>query len=294
MAPGSTSVGRAVTMHVPQAGDQELAGAVDDLRVLRDVGFLCWNNRNDAIPIDDHSPVGLSRAPSGVDYGDMFNRDRLGPGATAEKRGEDAHRQAEAQWMPVRRAQRFPGKLWNHASSHFNLILAGQYRHCPRLSAANRDWIMDEPERSLTGPRPVFLSLIPTHNALKFIPTRKMKPTFPSIDDYIDAQPLPAREPLHRVRAAIRKAVPAADESISYNMPTWKLNGERLLYCAAWKRHYSVYPATKRLLEAFRDDLAHYEINKSTIRFPLDQPVPTQLITRIAKFRAKELSERAP
>jgi uncharacterized protein YdhG (YjbR/CyaY superfamily) len=121
-----------------------------------------------------------------------------------------------------------------------------------------------------------------------------MKPTPLTIDDYIDAQPPAAREPLHRVRAAIRKAVPAADESISYNMPTWKLNGDRLLYCAAWKRHYSLYPATKRLLEAFRDDLAPYEINKSTIRFPLDHPVPTQLIARIAKFRAQEIAGPLP
>src|ERR1700689_848296 len=114
-----------------------------------------------------------------------------------------------------------------------------------------------------------------------------MKPTPLPSDDYIDPQPPAAREPLHRVRAAIRKAVPAADESISYNTPTWKLHGERLLYCAAWKHHYSLYPATKRLLEAFRDDLAPYEINKSTIRFPLDQPVPAQIIARITKFRAK-------
>lgn len=117
-----------------------------------------------------------------------------------------------------------------------------------------------------------------------------MKPTFPSIDDYIDAQALPAREPLHRVRAAIRKAVPAAEESISYNIPTWKLHGERLLYCAAWKHHYSLYPATKTLIEAFRDSLAPGTIDKSTLKFPLDQPVPTQLITRIAKFRAQEIA----
>jgi uncharacterized protein YdhG (YjbR/CyaY superfamily) len=121
-----------------------------------------------------------------------------------------------------------------------------------------------------------------------------MKPTHLTIDNYIDAQAPSAREPLHRVRAAIRKAVPAADESISYNMPTWKLNGERLLYCAAWKRHYSLYPATKRLLESFGNDLAPCEINKSTLKFPLDQPVPAQLIARIAKFRAQEIAAAKP
>ena len=77
-------------MHVPQAGDEELADTVDDLRVLRDMGLVRWNNRDDAIPIDDDRPVGLSGVSCGVDHGDMFNRERLGPHATAEKGKEDA------------------------------------------------------------------------------------------------------------------------------------------------------------------------------------------------------------
>jgi len=121
-----------------------------------------------------------------------------------------------------------------------------------------------------------------------------MKPAHLTIDDYIVAQPSPPASPLHGVRAAIRKAVPGAVESISYNMPAWKLRGARLLYCAAWKHHYSLYPATKRLLETFRDYLGDYEVNKSTIRFPLDQPVPTQLIARIARFRAQEIAGTKP
>jgi uncharacterized protein YdhG (YjbR/CyaY superfamily) len=63
-----------------------------------------------------------------------------------------------------------------------------------------------------------------------------------------------------------------------------------LLYFAGWKHHYSLYPATDDLVETFKDDLAPYEVDKGTIRFPLSQPVPVKLIERIAKFRVKEAS----
>ena len=115
---------------------------------------------------------------------------------------------------------------------------------------------------------------------------------FQSVDQYIASQPEAARGTLQRVRAAIRKAVPAAEETISYNMPAYELHGEAMLYFAGWKRHYSLYPATARVLAAFQHELAAYEINKSTIRFPLSEPVPAKLIGLIAKFRAKEVAER--
>jgi uncharacterized protein YdhG (YjbR/CyaY superfamily) len=86
--------------------------------------------------------------------------------------------------------------------------------------------------------------------------------------------------------------VPKAEESISYRIPTYKLERERLLYFAGWKRYYSLYPATKTMLEAFKSDLAPHEVVKSTIRFSLAEPVPVKLIERIAKFRAKEILER--
>ena len=115
---------------------------------------------------------------------------------------------------------------------------------------------------------------------------------FQSVDEYIASQPEAARGVLQRVRGAIRKAVPAAEETISYNMPTYKLHGEAMLYFAGWKRHYSLYPATARVLAAFQDELAAFEIAKSTIRFPLSEPVPAKLIGLIAKFRANEVAER--
>jgi uncharacterized protein YdhG (YjbR/CyaY superfamily) len=118
------------------------------------------------------------------------------------------------------------------------------------------------------------------------------KTGFQSVDDYIAAQPEPMQGVLKRVRSAIRKAVPGAEESISYNIPTYKLRGGRVLYFAGWKHHYSIYPATGPLVAAFKDELARYEVRKGTIRFPLSQPVPVKLIERIATFRAKEIAER--
>jgi uncharacterized protein YdhG (YjbR/CyaY superfamily) len=117
-----------------------------------------------------------------------------------------------------------------------------------------------------------------------------MKPEFESVDEYIAAQPEAAQRVLSRVRKSIRKAVPAAEETISYNMPTYKLHGNRLLYFAGWKRHFSLYPATKRVIEAFEVELGSAKIVKSTLQFPLAEPVPVELIERIAMFRAKEVT----
>jgi uncharacterized protein YdhG (YjbR/CyaY superfamily) len=95
------------------------------------------------------------------------------------------------------------------------------------------------------------------------------------------------------VRITIRKAMPGAAEVISYQIPTYKLNGRPVLYFAGWRQHYSLYPTTDHVVAAFKDALAPYEVNKGTIRFPLSKPVPVTLIEGIAKFRAKEVAERA-
>ena len=119
------------------------------------------------------------------------------------------------------------------------------------------------------------------------------KTDFKSVDEYIATHPEDVQAILQRVRSTIRKAVPGAEEVISYQIPAYKLHGGPVLYFAGWKQHYSLYPATDPVVEAFKDDFAPYEINKGTIRFPLSQPVPVKLIERIAKFRAKEAAERA-
>jgi uncharacterized protein YdhG (YjbR/CyaY superfamily) len=113
-----------------------------------------------------------------------------------------------------------------------------------------------------------------------------------NIDEYIAGLPRDVQGALKRVRSAIRKAVPTAEEAISYSIPTFKLHGRPVIYFAGWKQHYSLYPSNHRLVAAFKDDLAPYEVNgKGTIRFPLSEPVPTKLIAGIAKFRAKEVLE---
>jgi uncharacterized protein YdhG (YjbR/CyaY superfamily) len=121
-----------------------------------------------------------------------------------------------------------------------------------------------------------------------------MKTDFTSVDDYIDAQPDQVRGVLNEVRNIIRKALPKAEELISYQMPLYTLDGERVLFFAGWKQHYSLYPAGERLVAEFKGELAPYEIRKGTIRFPLSEPVPVKLIERIAKFRAKEASAKRP
>ena len=118
------------------------------------------------------------------------------------------------------------------------------------------------------------------------------KTDFKSVDEYIASQPEAAQGVLKRVRSTISKALPGAEEGISYKMPTYKRQGEPVIYFAGWKQHYSLYPASARLIAAFKDDLAPYEINKATIRFPLSGTVSVKLIERIVKFRAKEVAER--
>ncbi len=116
------------------------------------------------------------------------------------------------------------------------------------------------------------------------------KANFKSVDEYIAAQPQAARALLELVRSAIRKALPGAEEVISYRIPTYKMRGSPVLYFAGWKRHYSLYPATARVVAAFAGELEPYTVEKGTIRFPLAPPVPVKIIARIAKFRAREIA----
>jgi uncharacterized protein YdhG (YjbR/CyaY superfamily) len=116
----------------------------------------------------------------------------------------------------------------------------------------------------------------------------RTNPTAPQdIDDYIAGFPPDVQEVLEKVRLAIRKAAPAAAETISYKMPTFTLNGTYLIYFAAYKKHVSLYPAPVGQAE-FQAELSAYESGKGTARFPLDKPIPFDLISKIVKFRLKE------
>ena len=114
------------------------------------------------------------------------------------------------------------------------------------------------------------------------------KTAFTSVAGYIAAQPKETQAILETVRAAIRKALPKAEETISYNIPAYKLAGRAALYFAGFKAHYSLYPASDALIAAIRNARGPHVIRSRTIRFPLDQKEPIALITRIARLRAKE------
>src|SRR6185437_2854055 len=114
-----------------------------------------------------------------------------------------------------------------------------------------------------------------------------------SVDDYIAVQPGPVRQKLEQVRATIRKAVPEAAEGIGYGMPGYKLRGKPMLYFAGFKEHYSLFAASGSFFAALGDELKGYELRKGTVHFPLDKPVPVQLISRIAKLRAEGITNSA-
>ncbi len=111
-----------------------------------------------------------------------------------------------------------------------------------------------------------------------------------SVDDYIAAQPEAVRPMLEKVRGAIKKAVPEALEGIGYRMPGYKLHGKPMLYFAGFKEHYSLFAASGTFFAALKDELSGYELRKGTIHFPLTEPVPVKLISRIAKLRAAGIS----
>jgi len=114
-----------------------------------------------------------------------------------------------------------------------------------------------------------------------------------SVSAYIAAQPRAAQAPLRRVRSAVKKALPRAEEVISYGIPAYRVAGRAVVYFAGFKEHYSLYPAGPRVVAAFEKELAPYEYNnKGTIRFPLSAPVPERLVGRLAAFMAKEAAAR--
>jgi uncharacterized protein YdhG (YjbR/CyaY superfamily) len=115
---------------------------------------------------------------------------------------------------------------------------------------------------------------------------------YESVDEYLAAQPRPARQVLERVRAAIRKALPGAVDRISYGIPMYALDGRMVLYFAGFRHHWSIYPATPRVVGALRDELAGRVHSKATLRFSYDEAVPTRLVARIAKLRAAEVADR--
>lgn len=117
------------------------------------------------------------------------------------------------------------------------------------------------------------------------------KAGFASIDDYIATFPEDIQAVLQEMRAIIKAAAPDAQEKISYQMPTFALKGN-LVHFAAWKNHIGFYPAASGM-EAFEDELSGYERSKGSVHFPLDQPLPRDLITRMVQHNVTENLKKA-
>ncbi len=112
-----------------------------------------------------------------------------------------------------------------------------------------------------------------------------------NIDEYIAGFPEEVQQILQQVRATIKKAAPEAEETISYAIPTFRLNKTNLVHFAAFKSHIGFYPAPTGM-EAFKEELAIYKAGKGSVQFPLGKPIPQHLITSIVEFRMKEIPER--
>ena len=115
-----------------------------------------------------------------------------------------------------------------------------------------------------------------------------------TVDDYLATQPKAVRSKLEQVRLAIRKAVPEAVEGIGYRMPGYKLHGKPMLYFAGFKEHYSLFAASGTFFTALKGEIKDYEMRKGTVRFPLTEPVPVKLISRIARLRAEGIKAGLP
>ncbi len=111
-----------------------------------------------------------------------------------------------------------------------------------------------------------------------------------TIDDYIKNYPKSTQKILEQLRATIKKAVPKAEEKISYGIPTFTLNGN-LVHFGAFEKHIGFYP-TSSGISAFKKEISKYENSKGTVRFPINKPIPFNLITKIVKFRVKENSKK--
>ena len=113
----------------------------------------------------------------------------------------------------------------------------------------------------------------------------------PDIDAYIAGFPPETQARLEEIRALVRSIAPEATETISYAIPTFDLNGKHLVHFAGFPHHVGLYP-TPVGMETFKEDLSHYKTGKGSVQFPLDQPLPTDLIRRIVEFRLDDVTRK--
>jgi uncharacterized protein YdhG (YjbR/CyaY superfamily) len=119
------------------------------------------------------------------------------------------------------------------------------------------------------------------------------RPNARSVDEYIAGFPAETQRVLEELRGLIRSAAPTATETISYSIPTFDLGGKHLVHFAGYARHVGFYP-TPGGMEAFDAELRPYRSGKGSVRFPLDQPLPADLVRRMVAFRLQEVAGSAP
>ena len=112
------------------------------------------------------------------------------------------------------------------------------------------------------------------------------------VASYIAALPPDARTAMKQVRAAIRTAAPRAEEAFSYRIPAFRMDGKALVWYAAFKNHYSVYPIGAAIRRSLAKEVEGYESSKGTIRFPLSERVPVSLVKKLVKARMAEVRQR--
>jgi uncharacterized protein YdhG (YjbR/CyaY superfamily) len=119
----------------------------------------------------------------------------------------------------------------------------------------------------------------------------KMEAKFLTVDDYINASPVPIQELLRQIRQTIKENAPGATEGIAYGMPAYKTAGKPLVYFAGFTKHIGFY-ATPTGHEKFAKELSAYKQGKGSVQFPLDRPLPLDLIAEIVRFRVAENIEK--
>ena len=120
-----------------------------------------------------------------------------------------------------------------------------------------------------------------------YIKYENMTPNNQSVNDYIATFPAETQVILGKIRNIIHSLAPQAEESISYGMPGYKVNGKPLVYFAGYKKHIGIY-ATPSAHLAFSKELAEYKQGKGSVQFPLDKPMPYELIKQMVEFKLKE------
>jgi uncharacterized protein YdhG (YjbR/CyaY superfamily) len=116
---------------------------------------------------------------------------------------------------------------------------------------------------------------------------------YQDVDEYMAQLPEDRRAVMEQLRSTIRSAAPAATEAISYNMPAFRLGGRFLVSYEAFKHHYSLFPWSDGMVEELGDAMKPYAVGKGTIRFPADEPIPLELVSRIVEIRNREVGQEA-